>query len=51
MSISILKTHYQKDANILTPEQIEEIRHLKNKVLEYMIIKKYHINKNHIHNI
>ena len=45
MSISILKTHYRRGANILTPEQIEEIRHLKNKVLAYMIVKEYHINK------
>ena len=29
-----------------TSEQIEEIRHLKNKVLAYMIVKEYHINKN-----
>jgi hypothetical protein len=51
MSISILKTHYQRGANILTPEQIEEIRHLKNKVLAYMIVKEYHINKNRVHDI
>ncbi|CAG8793360.1 28344_t:CDS:2 [Dentiscutata erythropus] len=31
MSISILKTHYRWGATILTPGQIEEIRHLKNK--------------------
>ena len=51
MSISILKTHYRRGANILTPGQIEEIRQLKNKVLTYMIVKEYHINKNQIYNI
>ena len=51
MSTSILKTHYRRGANILTPEQIKEIRHLKNKVLAYMIVKEYHINKNQIYNI
>ncbi|CAB4397715.1 unnamed protein product [Rhizophagus irregularis] len=51
MSTSILKTHYRRSATILTSEQIEEIRHLKNKVPAYMIVKKYHINKNHVHNI
>src|SRR3954452_10069773 len=51
MSISILKTHYRRGANILTPEQIEEIRHLKNKVPAYMIVKEYHINKNRVHDI
>ncbi|RIA99213.1 hypothetical protein C1645_811686 [Glomus cerebriforme] len=51
MSISILKTHYQWNATILTPGQIEKIRHLKNKVPAYMIVKEYHINKNHVHNI
>ncbi|RIB10077.1 hypothetical protein C2G38_2207097 [Gigaspora rosea] len=39
MSTSILKTHYWRGANILTPKQIEEIRHLKNKVPAYMIVK------------
>ena len=51
MSTLILKTHYWQSATILTLEQIEEIRHLKNKVLIYMIVKKYHINKNHVHDI
>ncbi|CAB4395597.1 unnamed protein product [Rhizophagus irregularis] len=51
MSTSILKTHYWRSATVLTSEQIEEIRHLKNKVLVYMIIKKYHINKNRVHDI
>ncbi|GES96439.1 hypothetical protein RCL_jg14468.t1 [Rhizophagus clarus] len=31
--------------------QIEEIRHLKNKVSVYIIVKEYHINKDHVHNI
>ncbi|GES76872.1 hypothetical protein RCL_jg7429.t1 [Rhizophagus clarus] len=34
MSTSILKTHYRRSATVLTSEQIEEIRHLKNKVLQ-----------------
>ncbi|GES94120.1 hypothetical protein RCL_jg27569.t1 [Rhizophagus clarus] len=51
MSTSILKTHYRRSATILTPEQIEEIRHLKNKVPVYMIVKEYHINKNRVHDI
>ena len=51
MSTLILKTHYQRSATVLTSEQIEEIRHLKNKVLAYMIVKEYHINKNCVHNI
>jgi len=51
MSTSILKTHYWQSATILTPGQIEEIRYLKNKVPVYMIVKEYHINKNHIHDI
>src|SRR5581483_3840876 len=51
MSTSILKTHYRRSATILTSEQIKEIRHLKNKVPVYMIVKKYHINKNRVHDI
>ena len=51
MSTSILKTHYQRSATVLTSEQIEEIRHLKNKVLAYMIVKEYHINKNRVYDI
>ena len=51
MSTSILKTHYQRSATVLTSEQIEEIRHLKNKVPAYMIVKEYHINKNRVHDI
>ena len=51
MSTSILKTHYWRGANVLTSEQIEEIRCLKNKVLVYMIVKEYHINKNCVHDI
>ena len=51
MSTSILKTHYWRGANILTPRQIEEIRHLKNKVPVYMIVKEYHINKNRVYDI
>ena len=51
MSTSILKTHYRRSATVLTSEQIKEIRHLKNKVLAYMIVKEYHINKNRVHDI
>jgi hypothetical protein len=51
MSTSILKTHYRRNATVLTSEQIEEIRHLKNKVPVYMIVKEYHINKNRVHDI
>src|SRR2546421_9152435 len=51
MSASILKTHYRRSATVLTSEQIEEIRHLKNKVPAYMIVKEYHINKNRVHDI
>jgi len=51
MSTSILKTHYRRSATVLTSEQIEEIRHLKNKVPAYMIVKEYHINKNRVHDI
>ena len=51
MFTSILKTHYRRSATVLTSEQIEEIRHLKNKVLAYMIVKEYHINKNRVHDI
>ncbi|RGB28436.1 hypothetical protein C1646_673243 [Rhizophagus diaphanus] len=51
MSTSILKTHYRRSATVLTSEQIKEIRHLKNKVPVYMIVKEYYINKNHVHDI
>ena len=51
MSTSILKTHYRWGATILTPEQIKEIRHLKNKDPVYMIVNEYHINKNRVHDI
>jgi len=51
MSTSILKTHYRQSATVLTSEQIKEIRHLKNKVPAYMIVKEYHINKNRVHDI
>ncbi|RIA98436.1 hypothetical protein C1645_812689 [Glomus cerebriforme] len=40
-----------RSVTVLTPEQFEEIRHLKNKVPVFMIVKEYHINKNHVHNI
>jgi len=46
-----LKTHYRRGASVLTPEQIEEIRCLKNKILAYIIVRNYHINKDRIFNI
>ncbi|CAI2196297.1 9382_t:CDS:1, partial [Funneliformis geosporum] len=38
-------------ASVLTPEQVEEIRSLKNKVSAYMIVRDYHINKNCVSDI
>ncbi|CAG8813155.1 26536_t:CDS:1, partial [Dentiscutata erythropus] len=38
-------------ATVLTSEQIEEIRYLKNQVPTYIIVKEYHINKNRIYDI
>ncbi|PKY53851.1 hypothetical protein RhiirA4_472295 [Rhizophagus irregularis] len=46
-----LKTHYRRGATDLMPEQIEEIRHLKNKVPTYMIVRDYHIRKERVHDI
>ncbi|RGB24775.1 hypothetical protein C1646_772609, partial [Rhizophagus diaphanus] len=46
-----LKTYYRRGASVLTPEQIEEIRCLKNKVLAYMIVRNYHINKDRVFDI
>ena len=46
-----LKTHYRRGASVLTPEQIEEIRCLKNKVPAYMIVRNYHINKDRVSDI
>ena len=51
MPSRFLKTHYRRGASVLTPEQIEEIRCLKNKVPVYMIIRNYHINKDHVSDI
>src|SRR5271167_3282733 len=51
MSNSFLQTHYRRGATDLTPEQIEEIRHLKNKVPTYMIVRDYHIRKERVHDI
>ncbi|CAI2196680.1 6139_t:CDS:1, partial [Funneliformis geosporum] len=38
-------------ATDLMPEQIEEIRHLKNKVPTYMIVKDYYIRKERVYDI
>jgi len=51
MPTQFLKTHYRRGASVLTPEQIEEIRCLKNKVLAYMIVRDYYINKNRVSDI
>ncbi|CAB4395770.1 unnamed protein product [Rhizophagus irregularis] len=49
MANPFLQTHYRRSATDLTPEQIEVIRHLKNKVPTYMIVRDYHIRKKRVH--
>src|SRR6266540_1754288 len=51
MANPFLQTHYRQGATDLLAKQIEEIRHLKNKVPTYMIVRDYHIRKERIHNI
>src|SRR5947207_6435277 len=51
MANPFLQTHYRRDATDLMPEQIEEIRHLRNKIPTYMIVRNYHIRKEHVHDI
>src|SRR4051812_46166199 len=51
MPTQFLKTHYRRDASVLTAEQVEEIRCLKNRVPAYMIVRDYHINKNRVSDI
>ena len=51
MANSFLQTHYRRGATDLSAEQIEEIRHLKNKVPTYMIVRDYHIRKERVHDI
>ena len=51
MANSFLQTHYQRGITDLSAEQIEKIRHLKNKVSTYMIVRNYHIRKERVHNI
>ncbi|GET61022.1 uncharacterized protein OCT59_001137 [Rhizophagus irregularis] len=51
MPSRFLKTHYRRGASVLTPEQIEKIRCLKNKVPAYMIVRNYHINKDRVSDI
>ncbi len=51
MPTRFLKTHYRRNASILTPKQIKEIRCFKNKVPTYMIVKNYHINKDRVSDI
>ena len=48
MANSFLQTHYRRGATDLSAEQIEEIRHLKNKVPTYMIVRDYHIRKERV---
>ena len=48
MPSRFLKTHYRRGASVLTPEQIEEIRCLKNRVPAY---RNYHINKDRVSDI
>ncbi|RIB12706.1 hypothetical protein C2G38_2199925 [Gigaspora rosea] len=49
--LPITEEKRQRGATILTSGQIEEIRHLKNKALVYMIVNKYHINKDRVNDI
>ncbi|CAB4391107.1 unnamed protein product [Rhizophagus irregularis] len=51
MANPFLQTYYRRGATDLTPEQIKEIRHLKNKVPTYMIVRDYHIRKERVHDI
>ena len=51
MANPFLQTHYRRGATDLSAEQIEEIRHLKNKVPTYMIVRDYHIRKERVHDI
>src|SRR2546426_153873 len=51
MANPFLQTHYRRGATDLSAEQIEEIRHLKNKVPTYMIVRDYHICKERVHDI
>lgn len=51
MPTQFLRTHYRQGASVLMPKQVEEIRYLKNKVPAYMIVRDYHINKDHVSNI
>ena len=51
MANSFLQTHYRRGATDLSAEQIEEIRHLKNKVSTYMIVRDYYIRKERVHDI
>src|SRR6266498_3689470 len=51
MPSRFLKTYYRRGASVLTPEQIKKIRCLKNKVSAYMIVRNYHINKDHVSDI
>ncbi|RIA81316.1 hypothetical protein C1645_837191 [Glomus cerebriforme] len=48
MPTQFLKTHYRRGTSVLTLEQVEEIRCLKNKVPAY---RDYHINKNCVSDI
>ena len=43
-----LKTYYRRGARILTPEQVEEIRSLKDKVPVYTLSKTFHIRQERV---
>ena len=51
MANSFLQTHYRRGVTDLLAEQIKKIRHLKNKVPTYMIVRDYHIRKERVHDI
>ncbi|RHZ84903.1 hypothetical protein Glove_74g148 [Diversispora epigaea] len=48
MYTPFLKTYYRRDAHYLSPEQIEEIRELKDKVPMYKVVGDYHIRKERV---
>ncbi|RIB10158.1 hypothetical protein C2G38_2206874 [Gigaspora rosea] len=51
MTTPYLKIYYRKKATFLTPEQIEAIRKLKDKVPIYTVIRDFHINENRVKDI
>ena len=51
MASPFLQTHYRRGATDLSSKQIKEIRHLKNKVPTYIIVRDYYICKECVHDI